>query len=158
MIVVRGIEKRIRTNLVDVLQPQPLSRKSGRQSLCAWIPEHPPDLFLQHGGSPERARHRDLQELWVRRAVPEKERKARSELHIREAVILAGPQRRRLLFEPEHKLRARQDRLQSQADARFKVSAVITYFPTLVVELHQRLDITAARRLAIRLGRQPLQN
>jgi hypothetical protein len=42
--VVRGIQQRVRADLVEVLQPQPLRREARRQGLRARVAQHPLDL------------------------------------------------------------------------------------------------------------------
>ena len=58
------------------------------------------------------------------------------------------------LLEAEHEPRARENGLERHADSGFEVPA----FTAVVEEFHQRLDVAARRRLAVRLGGEALDD
>ena len=116
------VEVRIRLDLVDVLQPQPLRGEPRPERLGARIGEHAPGLPLEHDrrrtACPAPA---IVDQFLVRRRAPEEERQARRQIEIGDAIGGAGLRGFGLALEPEDEMRARQNRLERGAARRPRI-------------------------------------
>ena len=84
-VVVLRIEQVVREDLVEVLQAQPLRRKTRRERLRALVGQHAAHLLLDSGGGRERADVRRPHQLGVRHRAPQEERQARRDVLVGEA-------------------------------------------------------------------------
>src|SRR5690606_8583719 len=99
---------RIRIDLVQALQIEPLKHEVARERARARVREHPLHLRLEHGRIAELAADRELEQLLIRNRVPEKERQLRRERNAVEPIDLAGRDAVRRRLDAIEKMRARE--------------------------------------------------
>ena len=100
--------------VVQVLQPQPLSRKPGGQGRGARVGQHPHHLLIEYPPIGELSVQGELGQLIIGRRRPEEEREARCQGKVAEMDRLARPDVARHPLETEDEVRAGEDRLQSR--------------------------------------------
>src|SRR5262249_52342492 len=80
VVVEVGEKIRVGNDPAQVPQLQPLAGEVGHERIRSWIRQHPSDLLVENLRLAEAAAVRHRQQLVVRDAAPQKERKARGEI------------------------------------------------------------------------------
>ena len=146
------VEQPVGPDLVDVLQPQPLRRKSRRQRLRSRVGQHALDLPVVDRRIAQRAVAGGLEQFLIRQGRPEEERQARGEVEIGQTIELVG--RRRGLLDTEHEAGVREDPLDAEPDSLIEIAAVVA---RLRVEPEEVVEVVA-HRTAVGLRREPPQD
>ncbi len=146
VLVERNIGGRIRYQVPEAPQLQPLDRKVFDQRPRSGIGEHAPNLLIENGRIAELAPGREVQELIVRDAAPQEKGQARRQLEIADAICRAGPHAGWIGFDAKQKLWTHQDAL----DRCLNTGVEAPSGAAISVERHQRGDIGLRRRPPIR--------
>ena len=109
--VVRGRHVR---HVADV---EPLVEKVGGHRLGTRVGEHARDLLFEHGGLPQGATLRGIQQLVVRNAAPEEEREARGQREVVDPVVRLRRDAVRIHLDAEEETRRDQETPKGHLDA-----------------------------------------
>ena len=115
------------------------------------VGEHPPHLPLEDAGFAQFAADRQVEQLVVGDAAPQKERQTRREFDVGETIRRARRDAGRIGFDPEQKIGADQHAARARRECRRRS---FHRFGAVLIEAEQRLDVLARCRPAIRAPRQ----
>ena len=140
---------------VDVAQRQPLTGEVvDERASRATVGEHPPDLRVEHLGVAQAATRRQIEQLLVGDAAPEKEREARRQLEIAQLERGTSGDAGRIALGAEEEFRIDEDPFQTQLDARLEAAGLVT----LLVELAERLKVGRGQGTPVRQTRNRGKN
>ena len=122
------------------------SAKLVDQRLGSRIGQHSLDLLLQHDGIFQLALAGERQQLLVGNAAPQEERQPRSQREIVQPIRRVRRKVRRIGFEAEQELRARQNELQRRFDSAIEGVAAGHARAASSIEVHQRVDACSCPR------------
>src|SRR5262249_3919426 len=114
------------------------------------VGQHATDLLAQDRRRMQRAVRGELQQLVVGNRAPQKEREARRELEVADAVHRSRREAGWIVFDAERELRAREEPLQSRLNPGFEASLLAPHF----VELVQSREVAVRHVAAIGATRE----
>ena len=138
------------SDLVEILQPQPLRHEARTQRLGARVVQHAERLPLQFAGIRQPSLHGRGPEFFVRRKPPEEEREPRSQVDVLQCVRLSARDAFGLALQPQHEEGAREDRLEGQPHADIEPALLDAH----LVERHQSVDLARFERATVGLARE----
>ena len=157
---------RIRFLQLDVPKIQPLLGEIRDQRFGSGVGQHAPHLLVEHARRAELTATRQVEQLVVRDAGPEKERQARGELEIGDPVDLSVGHTGRVSFDAEQKLRAHQHAFDGALDTALEATldtpplverqepleVLFGHRAPIGATCHRRQDLPRARLLVGRRG------
>ena len=126
----------VRLDVFQVAQIEPLVGEIRDQRLGAFVGQHAPHLLFQHRRILELALAGQGQQLIVGNGAPEKERQARRQFQIADAIRLVRRGVGRIGLKAENEFGAGQDALDRGFDTQIEIAAVVA---AELIEADQRL-------------------
>ena len=146
-----GVRQRVRVELFQILEPEPLCSEAGGQGLLrTGVGQHPARLTLHLTGIRELATTCQVDEILIRWGSPDEERKPGRQVYVADPVDLTRNRSGRRLLHPEQEVWAGEDRLECHADAALE-AAVDGGF---VVEAHEPPEVALVEGSPVGKGAQ----